>query len=145
MKLNIKKFDELTNKELYNILKLRSAVFVVEQNCNYVDMDDVDYDALHIFFTEDEKITAYLRLFIPENDKNIAKIGRVISAQRRAGLGSKLLKEGIKAAKEELGAKKLIVDAQSYVKSFYAKSGFVQISGEFLETGIPHVRMEFEF
>ena len=79
-----------------------------------------------------------------DGEDNTAKIGRVISSQRRSGIGSKLLKEGKIAAKNILGAKKLIVDAQSYVKSFYEKSGFVQVSEEFLEVNIPHVKMELK-
>lgn len=142
MTLNIKKFEELSNKELYNILKLRSEVFVVEQKCNYVDMDGIDEYALHIFYTENDEITAYLRLFPLDKKENTAKIGRVISAKRRSGLGTLLLKEGINAAKYALKADKLIVEAQSYVKDFYAKQGFVQTSGEFLDVGIPHVKME---
>lgn len=144
MQLNVKTFDELTNKELYNILKLRSEVFVVEQKCNYVDMDDIDINSLHVFFSDDDKILAYLRTFMLDGEDNTAKIGRVISSQRRSGIGSKLLKEGKIAAKSILGAKKLIVDAQSYVKSFYEKSGFVQVSEEFLEVNIPHVKMELK-
>ena len=144
MKLNIKKFDELSNKELYEILKLRSQVFVVEQKCNYVDMDGIDEYALHIYFTEGDEITAYLRLFPLDKTQNTAKIGRVISAKRRSGLGTLLLKEGIRTAKNILKADKLIVEAQSYVKEFYAKQGFVQVSDEFLDVGIPHVKMELQ-
>ena len=142
MKLNIKKFDELTNKELYEILKLRSRVFVVEQKCSYVDMDDIDEYALHIYFTEGDEIIAYLRLFILDKTQNTAKIGRVISTKRRSGLGTLLLKEGIKTAKNVLNADKLIVEAQSYVKGFYAKQGFAEVSDEFLDVGISHVKME---
>ena len=142
MKLNIKKFDELSNKELYEILKLRSRVFVVEQKCSYVDMDGIDEYAYHIYFTNGDEIIAYLRLFSLDKTKNTAKIGRVISANRRSGVGTLLLKEGIKAAKEVLKANKLIVEAQSYVKEFYAKQGFIEVSDEFLDVGIPHVKME---
>ena len=142
MKLNIKNFEELSNKELYNILKLRSEVFVVEQKCSYVDMDGIDEYALHIFFTQNDEIIAYLRLYPLDKNKNSAKIGRVISSKRRSGLGTLLLKEGINAAKQFLKADTLIVEAQSYVKDFYAKQGFVQTSGEFLDVGIPHVKME---
>jgi len=142
MTLNIKKFEELSNKELYNILKLRSEVFVVEQKCNYVDMDGIDEYAHHIFFNENDEIIAYLRLFPIDKTENTAKIGRVISSKRRSGLGTILLKEGINAAKNVLKADKLVVEAQVYVKDFYAKQGFVQTSGEFLDVGIPHVKME---
>lgn len=142
MKLNIKKFYELSNKELYEILKLRSQVFVVEQKCSYVDMDGIDEEALHIYFTEGNEIMAYLRLFPLDKTQNTAKIGRVVSGKRRTGLGTLLLKEGIRAAKDVLKADKLIVEAQSYVKEFYSKQGFEEVSDEFLDVGIPHVKME---
>ena len=144
MNLNIKRFNELSNKELYEILKLRSQVFVVEQNCTYVDMDGIDEYALHIYFTEGDEIAAYLRLFPLDKLQNTAKIGRVISAKRRTGLGTLLLKEGINAAKNILKADKLIVEAQCYVKDFYAKQGFEVVSDEFLDVGIPHVKMELD-
>jgi len=142
MQFCVKTFNELSNTELYNILKIRSEVFVVEQACVYNDMDGVDISSYHVFCVERGNITAYLRI-IPEDDGKV-KIGRVCSYEKRTGLGTLLLKEGIKASKEILGAEKIIVNAQNYIKNFYAKQGFVQTSGEFYEVGIPHVRMELD-
>ena len=144
MELNIKKFDELTNDELYNILKLRISVFVVEQNCTYQDLDGNDKEAYHIFFTENSEIIAYLRIV----DKGVLYdevcIGRVISTRRRCGLGTKLLSEGIKVAREKFGAEKIIIGAQTYAKPFYESLGFRQISEEYFEDSIPHIKMILE-
>jgi len=143
MELNVKFFNELDCTELYNILKLRAEVFVVEQKCIYNDMDDEDLKSLHVYFKNDNFVKAYLRI-IPLGD-NTVKIGRVCCLEKRTGLGTLLLKEGIKAAKNKLGAKKIIIHAQSYVENFYAKQGFKTVSDEFMEEGIPHVKMELEF
>ncbi len=144
MELNIKKFDELTNDELYNILKLRISVFVVEQNCTYQDLDGNDKEAYHVFFTENNDVLAYLRVV----DKGVLYdevcIGRVISARRRCGLGTKLLSEGIKVAREKFGAEKIIIGAQTYAKPFYESLGFQQISEEYYEDSIPHIKMILE-
>ncbi len=141
MKLNVKTFDELTNRELYEILKLRSDVFVVEQKCNYQDMDDADIGAIHVFYTENDDIVAYLRVLDRGVMSEDVRIGRVISRKRRCGIGTMLVKEGIKAAVEKFGADRIFVEAQVYVKEMYAKLGFVQTSDEFLDVGIPHVKM----
>ena len=144
MKLNVKMFDELTTKELYEILKLRSQVFVVEQNCNYLDMDGADIGACHVFFTDDDGIQAYLRVLDRGVMSEHVRIGRVISVKRRCGIGTMLVKEGIKAAVEKFGADTVFVEAQCYVKEMYKKLGFVQTSDEFLDVGIPHVKMELK-
>ena len=141
MKLNVKMFEELTTKELYEILKIRSQVFVVEQNCNYLDLDDADFGACHIFYTENDKIVAYLRVLDRGVMSEEVRIGRVISLKRRCGVGTMLVKEGIKAAVEKFDVDKVFVETQVYVKDMYAKIGFKQISGEFLDVGIPHIKM----
>lgn len=140
MQLNTKFFDELTSTELYNILKLRSQVFVVEQKCIYNDMDDEDFNSLHVFYNDGDITHAYLRI-IAMGDGTV-KIGRVCALQKRTGLGTKLLVESINAAKAKLAASKIIVHARSSAENFYAKQGFKTVSGEFMEEGIPHVKME---
>lgn len=144
MKLNVKMFDELKTDELYEILKVRSQVFVVEQKCSYLDMDDADFGACHVFYTENDKIIAYLRVLDRGVMSEDVRIGRVISLKKRCGIGTMLVKEGIKAAVEKFGADKIFVEAQVYVKDMYAKIGFKQISDEFLDVGIPHVKMILE-
>lgn len=141
MNLEIKQFSELTLDELYDILRLRVSVFVVEQNCPYAELDGRDRGALHVFLADEEGIQAYLRVM----DRGVASehvaIGRVVAAKRRRGLGSRVLAAGIRAAQERFGAAQIWLEAQTYARTFYEKQGFVQISGEFLEDGIPHIEM----
>ena len=144
MELCIKRFEELSVTELYEIIKLRESVFVVEQNCVYLDADGKDTKALHVFMKDKGGIQAYLRVL----DRGVSfpdvSLGRVISMQRRSGLGSKLLRAGIHAAQEHFGAKRIVIEAQTYAKPFYEKQGFLQTSDEFLEDGIPHIQMTLD-
>lgn len=141
MEIYIKKFDELTLDELYEILKIRVNVFVVEQNCPYSELDDIDKEAYHVYLKDYGQIAAYLRVY----EKDEVRIGRVLSLKRRHGLGTAVLKEGIKLAKEKYNAGKIVIEAQVYAKKMYEKVGFVQTSAEFLEDGIPHIKMELLF
>ncbi len=141
MELVIKTFKELTNEELYEILKLRSLVFVVEQNCIYQDLDDRDQAAVHLFYRDEDGIQSYLPVIDKSEHNNEIAIGRVVSRKRRSGLATALLKEGIRLAQERFGADSIYVEAQVYARSLYEKIGFKQISEEFLEDGIPHIKM----
>ena len=136
----VKTFQELSNEELYEILKIRSAVFVVEQNCVYLDIDGIDPRAIHMYEKEDGEIVAYLRVFIAE--EGVAQIGRVLTMKRSQGYGKKVLEEGVRYAFEELHVNTIFVEAQVYAKAFYEKVGFEVCSQEFLEDGIPHIKME---
>ena len=138
----IKKFEELTLNELYNIMKLRSIVFVVEQNCVYQDLDDIDKISYHFFIKgNDDNIKAYLRIF--EKDEETAQIGRVVTdeKERRKGLASNLIKKGIEFCKKEMKKNKVYLEGQVYCKDLYLHLGFNIISDEFLEDGIPHYKM----
>ncbi len=138
----IKTFQELTTTELYEILKLRSAVFVVEQNCVYQDIDDIDYRSLHVFRVDEAgHMEAYLRVFEKKDEPGVAQIGRVLTAKRGIGLGSEILREGIRVANERLGMQSLYLEAQQYAIGYYEKSGFRVCSEPFLEDGILHVQM----
>lgn len=139
-KLTVKPFAALTVEELYEILRLRVNVFVVEQHCPYPEIDGQDADALHVWLEEDGEIVAYLRV-LTHGVPGEAWLGRVISVRRRAGLGTQLLKEGIRLAEEHFGAQTVRVEAQTYAKPFYEGVGFRQTSDEFLEDGIPHIEM----
>jgi ElaA protein len=141
MKTIIKTFGELDTRELYAILRARAEVFVVEQNCVYQDLDGVDTDAYHVFTLEDGEITAYLRVFMRDSEAKTAQIGRVLTVKRGKGLGLHVMNEGIRAAKELLYAKEIYIEAQVYAIGFYEKVGFSVCSDEFLEDGIPHVKM----
>lgn len=144
MQLHIKRFNELTINELYAILKLRVDVFVVEQACTYPELDDRDQEAIHVYFKDGDEILAYLRIMDRGIESDFVSIGRVISAKRRKGLGSKLMEEGIKAAREIFDAHTIYLEAQTYAKSFYEKQGFKQVSDEFMLDDIPHIKMKLK-
>lgn len=141
MKIFVKKFGELTSLDLYEILRLRVDVFVVEQACPYPEIDGKDLDAIHIYFKNCDQILAYSRLY--EEDGKV-HLGRVIAKKRRQGYGSLILKEAIKVAEKIYQAKEIHIEAQTYAKSLYEKAGFAQISQPFFLDGIEHVKMVLE-
>lgn len=142
MDVSIKHFNELTVKELYEIYKVRTKVFVVEQNCPYQEVDDIDKTSYHIWLYDDSGIKSYLRLFMADDKNKVAAIGRVLSTERRRGYASVAMKEAIKTAREKLYAEKIILDAQCYAKGLYDMLGFKQTGVKFLIDGIPHIKME---
>ena len=142
MDLTVKTFNELSNDELYLILQARARVFVVEQNCPYLDIDDIDRRSYHVFYHSNAQIDAYLRVYFKE--PGIAQIGRVLTIERGKGLGIDLLKDGIEVCRNRFNAKSVYIEAQSYAIGFYEKAGFKVISGEYLEDGIPHVNMKLD-
>ena len=144
MELCVKRFSELTKEELYAILKLRVSVFVVEQSCPYMELDDRDQAAIHVFLREKGEIQAYLRVMDRGVSSEQVSIGRVIAVKRRCGLGTEVLRAGIRTAAEEFKADSIYLEAQTYARSLYEKQGFRQISEEFLEDGIPHIQMLLE-
>lgn len=138
--LIVKEFNELTAKELYEILKARAEIFIMEQNINYQDMDDIDYRSMHFFYKDNDKVSAYLRCFYDGEDN--VRIGRVLTMKHGIGLGRKLLEESLPIIIDKMKCKKLTMDAQKYAIGFYEKFGFKAVSEEFLEEGIMHVKME---
>lgn len=139
-----KSFQELTTTELYQILQLRSEVFVVEQDCVYQDIDFKDQKALHILGFKDDKIVAYTRIFKPGDYFENASIGRVVVAtcERKYGFGHDLMRSSIKAIKTHFKVDAITISAQKYLKKFYETHQFKQIGVEYLEDGIPHIRMD---
>lgn len=142
MEFTVKYFDELTLDELYEILKARSQIFVVEQKCMYQDIDGTDRRSLHIFYRENEKAIAYMRAFY--KDADTVQVGRVLTLEHGLGHGALLLENGIMAIKEKMKPKKIFIEAQTYAIGFYERVGFVKVSEEFLDVGIPHVGMELD-
>jgi ElaA protein len=141
MELIVKHFNELTTMELMEIYRLRVAIFVVEQDCPYQDIDGWDTCAYHVYLRDEEGIRAYLRV-LPTNSRYAeASLGRVVSNKRRCGLATRVLQAGIAVAQEKFGAEKLIIGAQTYARSLYEKVGFVSLEDEYLEDGIPHIHM----
>ena len=145
MYLQIKRFHELTTDELYAILKLRVDVFVVEQRCPYGEIDGLDQNALHVWLQDEKWIEAYVRVLDKGVKSEHAAIGRVIAVKRRMGLCTRIVQAGLDAAREYYGADAVYIEAQTYARSLYENLGFRQISGEFLEDGIPHIQMLKEF
>lgn len=134
-----KTFDELTKNELYEILKVRSQIFIVELKMNCLEIDGMDYSALHFFLEEDGKILAYLRAF---NREDVLKIGRVLSICHNKGYGTELMQKTMLYAQQNLKVKKFRLDSQKQAVRFYQKLGFKTVSDEFLEEGVPHFKME---
>ena len=144
MNLIAKKFNELTTTELYEILKARAEIFIMEQHVQYQDMDNIDYKSLHCFFMEDNKVVAYLRAFYKDEEKKIVQIGRVLTLKHGNGVGRDLLEKSIVAIKEKMNCKKIYMHAQKHAIGFYEKFGFKITSDEFMEEGIVHNSMELE-
>ena len=137
----IKPFDKLTTQELFHIYKLRVDVFVVEQQCPYHEIDDIDLISYHIYLQNDNSIIlAYCRLYKQENTFHI---GRVIASQKHKGYGTQIMKTAIEFAINNLHADSIIIEAHTYAQKFYEKLGFVQTSEPFEEDGIPHIRMKY--
>lgn len=143
MEFKIKTFKELTIEELYKILRFRSEIFVVEQNCVYQECDNKDLKAYHLYFEEAGEILAYLRVLNKGVSYKEISIGRVAVAyeHRREKLGNMLMKRAIKFIEEELNEKEIRISGQVYIKEFYKNLGFMEVSKEYLEDDIPHVEM----
>lgn len=142
----IKSFENLSVQELYDILRLRSEIFVVEQNCVYLDLDGKDKLALHLLGEFEGKIVAYSRLFKPGISFDNASIGRVVvdANYRDRKWGHNLMRESITGIKNHFGESKITIGAQLYLKKFYEAQGFVQTSEMYLEDDIPHIEMKKE-
>ena len=138
----VKTFEELTTSELYEILKVRAAVFVVEQEICYQDMDDIDFRATHVALWHGNQIVAYSRVF-KDDEPDAWHIGRVLTTQRNKKYGLQVMEEAIKVAKN-LGGKMIKIEAQSYATGFYEKVGFQICSEEFLLDGILHKKMKLQ-
>ena len=139
-----KKFDELTTYQLYEILRVRSQIFIIEENMHCLDIDSVDFKAKHYFLEENGKIFAYLRAFYEDNSKEVVRIGRVLSVTHGIGLGKEIMLSAINDNKKNMKCQKIRIDSQKHAIGFYEKLGFKTVSDEFLEEGVLHVKMELE-
>lgn len=139
----VKAFHELTLDELYEILKLRSEVFVVEQNCVFQDMDDKDQKCFHLMVFSGKELVAYSRLVPAGISYTENSIGRVITAPsvRGTGLGKKLMELAIQYCQQLLGSGPIRIGAQTYALGFYASLGFVAEGETYDEDGIEHIEM----
>jgi ElaA protein len=139
----IKEFKELTTSELYEILQLRSEVFVVEQDCVYQDLDFKDQKALHVIGIKEGEIIAYTRLFNSGQYFDTPSIGRVVvkDTERKYGYGHNLIKASIQAIFDNYNESKITISAQTYLNKFYESHGFKKVGEEYLEDGIPHIKL----
>lgn len=140
----VDRFEDLDIYKLYKLLHLRADVFVVEQNCPYLDVDNKDYKAWHLQGYVGETLVAYCRLFKRGDYFEEASIGRVIVAGdfRKYGYGHQLMDKAIDLEKSLLNETKITISGQLYLKSFYEYHGFIQTSEPYLEDDIPHVQMK---
>ena len=136
-----KSFQELTVDELYELLRVRSEVLVVEQNCVYQDMDYDDQKSIHLWLTVADKVVALARVCPAGTHMKEISIGRVITTERGKGYGRQIMLHAIDAAKEHFGAKQIDIEAQEYAKEFYERVGFRQSSDTFMLDEIPHIKM----
>ena len=141
----IKTFSELDKDELYQILRLRSEVFVVEQDCVYQDIDNKDQIAIHLIYKKEDEIIAYTRIFKKGDYYENPSIGRVVVSKNNRGkdLGKEIMLESIKYISNNIKAEKIELSAQMYLDTFYKDLGFYSKGQEYLEDGIPHQRMFF--
>ena len=143
MEILVKNFEELSIYELYDLLQLRSEVFVVEQDCVYQDLDGKDSKALHIIGKKEGSIVAYTRCFEPGIYFEEASIGRVVveSDQRKYRYGHDIMQASIKAIKNHYNTEIIKISAQTYLRKFYETHAFSQVGEGYLEDGIPHIAM----
>ncbi len=134
-----KTFDELSPKEIYEILKARMEVFLLEQHIVCLDIDGIDYESLHVFFENEGRVEAYFRAFKVDD---AVKIGRVLTREHGKGLGRKLMEKGMEKVKNYFGCDKIILHSQKHAEGFYKRLGFETVSDEYLEEGVVHVTMQ---
>ncbi len=143
MQIFTKSFKDLSREELYQLLQLRSEVFIVEQECAYQDVDGKDDVALHVLGYEGDELVAYTRFFPPGVYDDTARIGRVVVRKTHRGksLGVDIMKGTMEAIEQQLNTDKMSLSAQTYLIRFYRDMGFRETGEEYLEDGIPHVLM----
>ena len=136
-------FDKLSNNDLYAILHLRQEVFVVEQNCPYLDADNSDQNAFHLLYYDSNKLIAYLRAFKPGAKYDGSSMGRIVTEinSRGLGIGKEITKEGVKFLKKEYPNHEIVISAQHRLKHFYIDLGFTPRGEVYLEDDIDHIQM----
>lgn len=146
MNWEMKKFNELSGEEIYEILKLRSEVFVIEQQCIYEECDGKDNKSYHLFAKENGQIIAYLRILEKGVSYNEISIGRVLTDKkyRGKGLAKQMMLRAIEFIENNLNEKVIRISAQEYLINFYSSLGFVRVSEVYLEDNIPHIEMLYK-
>lgn len=146
MEWKLKKFEELTGEEVYKILKLRTEVFIVEQECPYQDSDNKDIDAYHLYLEENGEIAAYSRILKRGVSFDEAAIGRVLvnKKYRGKGLAKEMMLKAIQVMEETFNEIEIKIQAQAYLIHFYESVGFKGVSDQYLEDDIPHIDMLYK-
>ena len=139
MHFNSKFFNELSGGEVYEIVRARQEIFLMEQGIVCRDFDGIDYDALHCYITEDDRVVAYMRAFMQDGEVHL---GRFLTLRHGEGLGRRLMESALPVIKEHFGCEKVSFHAQKHAEGFYLKLGFKTVSDVFMEEGIPHVLMK---
>lgn len=147
LETRLRTFSQLSNEELYQILRLRSEVFVVEQNCVFLDLDDKDQKCHHLSIYYENELLAYCRIVPAGLSYKEVAIGRVVSApaHRGKGLGRKVMDEAIEACKKLFGSVPIRLGAQTYALKFYQSLGFREEGDVYDEDGIEHIEMVYQF
>ena len=140
-----KTFKELSSDELYAIIHLRQKVFIVEQDCPYIDADYTDQDAFHLLAYKDNKLIGYLRAFKPGIKYEGSSLGRIVTEinSRGLGVGKEITKEGVNFLGKKYSDSEIIISAQHRLKSFYIDLGFISRGEVYLEDDIDHIQMYF--
>ena len=146
MNWKIKKFNELNIEEIYKILALRNEIFIVEQECPYLDCDDKDLNSYHLFLTENGQIVSYLRILEKGVSYDEISIGRVAvkKSYRGKGISRKMMLKAIEFIENNLSENTIKIQAQAYLLNFYSSLGFKAVSEEYLEDNIPHIDMIYK-
>ncbi|MEN1784013.1 MAG: GNAT family N-acetyltransferase [Bacteroidota bacterium] len=141
----IKTYDQLSKIELYGLLELRNAVFIVEQECVYQDLDGKDHMAVHVLGKVQNKLVAYLRIFKAGDYFENAAIGRMVVAQkyRGKGISATMMHSAMNYINKKMNSPKIEMSAQTYLKAFYQRLGFKTVGQPYLEDDIPHIKMIF--
>mgnify|MGYP000223691494 FL=1 len=144
MEFQIKRFNELSTQELYELLQLRAEVFVVEQNCVYQDVDGKDQKALHVLGYYEDALAAYTRIFNKGDYFEETSIGRVVTSPKYRSMkfGHDLMQVSIDAVKESFNETAITISAQEHLEKFYNAHGFIKSSDSYLEDDIPHIQMK---
>lgn len=148
MRFIVKSFESLSPRELYDLLQLRTEVFIVEQACAYLDEDGKDLSSLHVLLynEEEQRLAAYARLLPQELSYPEASIGRVVVRRdlRENGYGRSLMEFCVEEARKRFAADEIVISAQSYLEKFYRSLGFLTEGSEYLEDDIPHRKMRLK-
>lgn len=141
-----KSFEELSNKELYQLLQLRNEVFIVEQTCPYPDLDNKDYKSLHVLGIEGDQVVAYARLLPQGISYDETSLGRVVTsaAVRKKGYGKLLMYYAISETLKQFNTNEIVISAQYYLEKFYSDLGFKSEGEVYMEDDIPHIQMRLK-